>query len=209
MPREELRRRSRLLIIDDERPELVDDLKRAGFAVDYEADINRQNLAVLDRPVYDLILLDFGNVGTAIGPEQGLTLLRHIKRINPATIVIAYTSKALGADFADFYRNADGVLAKDAGIAESMEKIEERLQKAHSLDNIWRGLLNLSGIQSGSAQDKEWQDLAMRAIEKPKNLLGFKNTAMSVLKNENAQSVGVMLIEKLVELGVKAVTRGS
>src|ERR1043166_8477408 len=93
IPRDELRRRSRILVIDDERPELVDDLKRGGFAVDYQEDINKQNLVVLDQPLYDLILLDFGNVGTKIGSEQGLTLLRHIKRINPATIVLAYTDR--------------------------------------------------------------------------------------------------------------------
>src|SRR5438067_2540709 len=128
--RDELRRRSRILVIDDERPELVDDLQKAGFAVDYHPDINKENLSFLDQNIFDLILLDFGNVGTSVGPDQGLTLLRHIKRINPAIVVLAYTSKALGADHADFYRLADGVLAKDAGIAESMEKIEGNLQKA-------------------------------------------------------------------------------
>jgi hypothetical protein len=39
MPREELVRRSRILVIDDERPELIDDLQRSRFAVDYVTDI--------------------------------------------------------------------------------------------------------------------------------------------------------------------------
>jgi DNA-binding response OmpR family regulator len=204
IPRDELRRRSRLLVIDDERPELIDDLQQSGFAVDYQPDINQQNLRLLDQPIYDLILLDFGNVGKTVGPDEGLTLLKHIKRVNPATIVIAYTSKALFADYADFYRMADGVLAKDAGIAESLEKIEENLQKAHSLDNIWRGLLNLSGIQPGSQTDKEWQDLAVRAVERPKKLANFRDKVVGVLGNETSQRVGLILIEKIVELGVKA-----
>jgi CheY-like chemotaxis protein len=204
IPREELRRRSRLLVIDDQRPDLIDDLTRSGFAVDYLPDVSRENLNALDHPLYDLILLDFGNVGTTIGSDQGLTILRHIKRVNPAIIVLAYTSKALIADHADFYRIADGVLAKDAGIADSMERIEEGLQKAHSLENIWRGLLNLSGIQPGSKQDKEWQDLAARAIEKPKYLRSFKERVFSVLSSDTAQHVGAILIEKVVELSVKA-----
>lgn len=208
IPRDELKRRSRILVIDDERPELIDDLQRASFAVDYQPDINKQNLVVLDQPLYDLILLDFGNVGTSLGSDQGLTLLRHIKRVNPATIVLAYTSKALVADHADFFRVADGVLAKDAGIAESMEKIEESLQRAHSIDNVWRGLLSLSGISPGSDQDREWQDLAARAIAKPRRLSKFRTTVTAVLGNESAQRIGLLLIEKIVEIGVKSAMGG-
>src|SRR5665213_2094012 len=59
IPRDELRRRSRILVIDDECPELIDDLRRASFAVDYQADINKQNLSVLDQPVYDLIPVSY------------------------------------------------------------------------------------------------------------------------------------------------------
>jgi hypothetical protein len=124
--------------------------------------------------------------------------------VNPATFVLAYTSKALGSDHADFYRIADGVLAKDAGIADSMERIEEGLQKAHSLENVWRGLLNLGGIQPGSKKDKEWQDLAARAIEKPKQLRNFKEQVYSALGSEPAQGVAGILIEKVVEASLKA-----
>src|SRR5437667_6033379 len=62
LPREELLRRSRILIIDDEKPEIIEDLKAAGFAVDYFPDVDSKNMNCLDRPLYDLILLDFGKV---------------------------------------------------------------------------------------------------------------------------------------------------
>jgi DNA-binding response OmpR family regulator len=123
MPREELIRRSRVLFVDDERPTLIDDLKAAHFSAEHVADIDNNNLDLIDRKLYDLILLDFGNVGKAFGRDEGLALLRHIKRVNPATVVLAYTAKALAADHSDFYRLADGVLAKDAGIADSLEKV--------------------------------------------------------------------------------------
>src|SRR5204863_9974119 len=73
--RDELRRRSRLLVIDDERPDLIDDLQHAGFSVDHRSDIDKQHLSVLDQPLYDAVLLDFGNVGTTSGSDQGLSLL--------------------------------------------------------------------------------------------------------------------------------------
>ena len=202
--RDELRRRSRILVIDDERPDLVDDLERAGFAVTHMPDVTNQNLSVLDQPLFDLILLDFGNVGTTIGSDEGLSLLRHIKRINPATIVLAYTSKALAAGRADFFRLADGVLAKDAGVAESMEKIEESLQRAHSIDNVWRGLLNVSGVQPGSPQDAEWQDLAVQAVEKPSKIRKLKERMRAISSDESAQKIGLILLEKVIEIGVKS-----
>jgi DNA-binding response OmpR family regulator len=210
MPRDELVRRSRILIIDDERPELIDDLQRSHFAVDYEPDIRPENLAEkLDSRLYDLILLDFGQVGEGIGKEQGLSILRHIKRVNPAVVVLAYTSKALGTEYADFYRLADGVLAKDAGVAESMRRIEEALQKSHSVENLWRGVLALSGVQADSETDTEWQDLLVRGMKKPSKLLEFKERLAGAVGADLAQKIAIGLVEKIVEIGVRATLSSS
>jgi hypothetical protein len=53
MPRDELIRRSRILVIDDERPDLIDDLKGVHFSVDHEEDINNSNMELLERSLYD------------------------------------------------------------------------------------------------------------------------------------------------------------
>lgn len=205
MPREELIRRSRILIVDDERPDLIDDLQRSHFAVEYVSDIRAENLSDrLDSRLYDLVLLDFGQVGEDIGKEQGLSILRHIKRVNPAVVVLAYTSKALGTEHADFYRLADGVLAKDARIADSLRRIEEALQKAHSVENIWRGVLAVAGISPGSPTDKEWQDLLVRGIKDQRKLPKFKERLTSKVGPELAQRIAIGLVEKLVEAAVRA-----
>src|SRR5215471_12154911 len=115
----------------------LQDLKSAGFAVDHVKDIDTSNMNIVENQRYDLILLDFGRVGGAFGSDEGLSLLRHIKRVNPSAVVIANTSTALKAEHADFYRLTDGVLAKDAGIQESLERLEAGLKKAHSIPNIW------------------------------------------------------------------------
>jgi len=153
LPRAELVRRSRILIIDDEIPELINDLKGARFSVDHVADIDTTNMDLIDKRIYDLILLDFGKIGSHFGDDEGLSLLRHIKRINPTVVVLAYTSKALKSDHADFYRLPDGVLSNDAGITDSMEKIEEGLRKAHNIQNVWNGLLTVCDIKPNSEED--------------------------------------------------------
>ncbi|HEX5422021.1 MAG TPA: hypothetical protein VFW94_00610 [Candidatus Acidoferrales bacterium] len=206
LTRDELLRRSRILVIDDERPEIVDDLKRAHFAVDYEPDIDATKIDLIDKRIYDLILLDFGNVGRAFGSDEGLSLLRHIKRVNPAVVVISYTSKALGASQADFYRLCDAVLPKDAGISESLEKIELELRRAHSITNVWSGLLTVCGVPAGSADDKRLQNLLVRGLNRPPKLEALKQSVMKMLTSEEMQKTGAILLAKVIELAVRSVT---
>jgi DNA-binding NarL/FixJ family response regulator len=203
LSREELIRRSRILIIDDERPDIIDDLKKAGFAIDYETDMTSDNMKIIENSVYDLLLLDYGNVGKSFGTHEGLDLLKHIKRVNPAIIILAYTSKNLSSDQADFYRLTDGVLSKDAGIQTSLEKIEEGLEKAHSIQNIWGSFLQIAGISVGSEEDKEWQNLYIKSFNSKKKLIKLKQKAAEVLKSDNSKKIGFALLEKGIELSIK------
>ena len=204
LPREELIRRSRILIVDDEAPELLSDLQKAHFAVDHVPDINGSNLDLIDKKLYDLILLDFGGVGSHFGQDEGLSLLRHIKRVNPATVVLSYTSKSLKPLHADFYRLTDGVLSKDAGIADSTEKIEEALRKAHNIVNVWNGLLSVCDIKPGSDEDKTMQDLLVRGLNKKPMMDKLKQSVFATLTSEGARQAGLILLEKAIELGVKS-----
>jgi DNA-binding response OmpR family regulator len=203
IPREDLLQRSRILVIDDEEPDLLADIRQSGFAVDYQPDITNINLSEVDKPKYDLIILDFGSVGTAFGPDQGLSLLKHIKRVNPTAHILAYTSKALGTEHAEFFRLADGVLPKDAGISESMEKIEEALAKSRSIQNTWKGLLNAAGVVLGSKADEEWQDLFVRGLSKPKKLRALREKIVNSVSSEFGQGLSLMVLEKLIELAAK------
>ena len=202
MPRDELVRRSRILVIDDERPDLIDDLKGAHFSVDYVEDIDKNNIDLIERSLYDLVLLDFGDVGGAFGQDQGMSLLKHIKRVNPAIIVFSYTSKALKTQHADFYRQADGVLAKDAGIQESLEKIEDGLRQAHSLENIWTGLLAICGVPPGTKEDIEWQDLFVRSRKSQRKMKTLQGRITGVLTSETSKAVALTLLSKLTELAI-------
>ena len=115
LPREELVRRSRILVVDDEKPDLIEDLVNSGFAVDYLDDITTENVSKVESAIYDLILLDFGNVGKTFGDNEGLDLLRHIKRVAPSIVVLTYTSKALGTEHAEFYLKWTPIIGPPAG----------------------------------------------------------------------------------------------
>ncbi len=208
LSREELIRRSRILIIDDEEPELRNDLEQAGFAVQHVHDINKSSLQIIERTLFDLVLLDFSGVGRELGSDEGLAILRHMKRVNPSVVVLSYTSKALSSEHADFYRLTDGVLAKDAGISDSLEAIEIALRKAQSLDNLWRGLLQATGIRAGTKDDGELQARFVKAVRDPRKQAGLKEYLAGFLSSDEAQKAGLTLLGKLLELGFKAATSG-
>ena len=205
LSREEILRRSRILIVDDEMPEIINDLKKARFSVDYEQDITKDNMNIVDQSTYDLVLLDFGNVGKSFGADEGLSLLKYIKRVNPAIVVLSYTSKALSTEHADFYRLSDGVLAKDAGIADSLERIEDGLKKAHSIENVWLGLITLAGITQGSDEDIRLQDMLVKGLNSKRKMKNFKQNMLPFLENGTSKTIGNILIGKLFELGLKAI----
>ena len=195
--------RSRILVIDDERPDLIDDLKEAGYSVDYEMDIGSGSLHKIRN--YDLVILDFGKVGKSMGDEQGLSLLRHIKRTNPSVIVLAYTSWSLPSEHADFYRLADNVLSKDAGIAESTEFIDEALRKAHNIENLWRGLVAAAGITEGGSEDLKLQHMYVNSINNPQKRESFKSRAITLARTDEARKLALGVIEKLLEIGGLAI----
>ncbi len=203
--REELKRIGRILIIDDEKPDtLLNPLMSNGFSVDHYIDITPENLYVVEEPRYDLILLDYGNVGLQIGSDEGFSILEHIKRVNAYTVVYAYTSRSLNARQSEFYTKADGTLPKDAGIAETIQILEEGLKKSLSIDNCWSSFLKSQNIDEKSDRDYELQNSFVKGLKKKKNMDKFRNSyhinGMDVSKN-----ITFLLLEKLLELGIKAI----
>jgi CheY-like chemotaxis protein len=188
------------LIIDDEEPQLRQDLEGLGFAITWAKDIDQKLQQQIESGIFDLILLDFAGVGASMGPDQGLDILRHVKRVCPAVIVLAYTSKSLDSSKADFYIIADGVLPKDAGIKESLEKVEEALRKAMSPANLWKALLAKLDIRPGSNEEKQLErrvQASNGSAPKKEKLINWLSTS---LDDENTRKAAVALVGKLLTL---------
>ncbi|MFZ2657504.1 MAG: hypothetical protein WAX69_21390 [Victivallales bacterium] len=199
LSRDEIIRRSRILVVDDEKPQVIQDMQASGFSVDYLSDITKDNVFKVDKNIYDLILLDFGGVGKGFGNDQGLSLLKHIKRVNPSTIVIAYTSKSLSSEQSDFFRMSDSVLLKDAGIQESLEKIEETLRIAHSFENTWNAILKITEIKAGSEEDYKLQHELISSYGNQKKMAKTSETISDYTKSVSKE-LTVSLITKTFEL---------
>jgi CheY-like chemotaxis protein len=98
-----MRKRARLLVIDDQEFAYERLFERDGYNLTKWKDI--ENLEPLENGEYDVILLDIQGVGKQYSEEQGLGILRHIRKSNPTQIVIAYSGDdyKLDINLADQY----------------------------------------------------------------------------------------------------------
>lgn len=152
LTRERLIQCSRILIIDDEEPLLIGELRREGFGVEHDRE--GHDLRNIESQLYDLAILDFHGVGRRLGNAQGLDLLKHIRRVSPRTRVIAYTSRSLNAAESEFFRLSHVVLPKDMGLVDSLSLVETELRKAYSKEHLFEALIAKLSISSGHEKQK-------------------------------------------------------
>ncbi len=139
LTRERLVQGGRIVVIDDETPLLIEELRNEGFSVDH--DTTGQDLHKLESQIYDVAIIDYHGVGQRLGSMQGLDLLKHIRRVSPRTRLIAYTSRSLSASESDFFRLSHAVLPKDLGLGDSLALVETELRKAFTKEHLFEALI--------------------------------------------------------------------
>jgi hypothetical protein len=163
LTRERLIQSSRIVVIDDEVPLLVEELRKVGFAVDHDQHGN--DLKNYDNQIYDAAIIDYHGVGQGLGKNQGLDLVRHIKRVSPRTRIIAYTSRSLSASESEFFRLSHVVLPKDLGLGDSLKLIETELRKAFEKSYLLDALLAKLSLAEGPERER-MQDQLIKALSK-------------------------------------------
>lgn len=189
-------------MIDDQRPKLLEDLGKQGFSIDYDS--TGDDTSKIEKNLYDLILLDFGGVGERFGKDEGLSLLRHIRRVNPAPFILAYTSKSLTSAQSDFYRMTDATLSKDAGIEESFSKIETSLREALNLERVWNALLTVGARDERS---KKEMDRVLTSALKRRNIDLLSEHLHNRIGSAGNGELVDKLIGKMLDLLGKAIAQ--
>jgi DNA-binding NtrC family response regulator len=161
--RERLIQSARLVVIDDEQPLLIEELKRVGFAVDH--DKSGDNLTNYDNQIYDVAIIDYHGVGQRLGNAHGLDLLKHIRRVSPRTRMIAYTSRSLSATESEFFRVSHAVLPKDLGLGDSLTLIESELHKAFEKTYLFEALVAKLALSDGAERER-MQSALIKALTK-------------------------------------------
>jgi CheY-like chemotaxis protein len=125
---EVLRKRAKILVIDDQALPVQRLFQRDGYHFERWAQI--KNLSQLTDGYFDIILLDLQGVGLNESPDlQGLGILAHVKQSNPAQAVVAYSAHTQKISLRPLIDMADAVLDKDASYVEYKEMVDNLLRQ--------------------------------------------------------------------------------
>lgn len=206
LSRPEILKRGRVLIIDDDVPEMLEDLRRRGLTIDHISSTDDARFTLLENGHYDVLLLDYGGVGARFGADEGLDVLKHVKRVNPAVRVLAFTGRTFDASKADFFRFCDGVIKKDSGIQDLLVTIESHLEKVLTPSHHWDALKKALDGKLNANEISKLETILSDAIAKKdvEKRSRYVDKAKLLIRAAGLVS-GEALITKLVELGIDAV----
>jgi DNA-binding NarL/FixJ family response regulator len=206
LPRQEVLRRGRIAVLDDEVPEMLPDLSGHGLAVTHIISTEDAQFQSLADGYYDLLLLDYGGIGPRFGKDEGLDVLKYLKRVNPALRILAFTARTFDASKADFFRLCDGIVKKDAGIREMLEQIEANLSEVLTPAYQFAALERAIGLSNGNAGEIE------KAMSKAIAGRGTRDSAIQTAKRfakGGSEKVLEVLVAKAIELGITYISTNS
>ncbi|WP_323507830.1 hypothetical protein [Cryobacterium sp. 5B3] len=123
---EQIRKQARILVIDDHVFPAEKTFTRDGYHVERWPYV--KNLSQLTDGHYQLILLDVQGVGMTESPtKQGLGILEHIKKTNPAQAVILYSSDTYSVSSSRLIILADAFLDKSSSYVEYKDEVDQLL----------------------------------------------------------------------------------
>ena len=123
---EDVRKHARVLIIDDHALPAQKLFERDGYHFERWASI--KNLSQLTDGHFHLILLDIHGVGMDESPNlQGLGILQHIKKSNPAQAVMVYSAQTHSVSSNEYLMLADAVLDKGMTYVEYKDRVDNLL----------------------------------------------------------------------------------
>lgn len=123
---EQVRKQARVLVIDDHVFPAEKMFTRDGYH--FERWPYVKNLSQLTDGHYQLILLDVQGVGLVESPDkQGLGILEHVKKTNPAQAVIVYSSEPYSVSSSRYIVLADAFLDKNSSYVEYKDEVDRLL----------------------------------------------------------------------------------
>lgn len=194
---EKVRKHARVLVIDDQAFPAQRNFTRDGYH--FERWPSVRNLSQLTDGDWDLILLDIQGVGMNESPElQGLGILKHIKKTNPAQAVIIYSAQPQRVSSSEYLLLADAVLDKGMSYLEYKERVDELLLR-HATPGYFIAAMNRELGESAA--------LVPQAV--PKALRAFRRGDTASLRNYLGKNMTdqekVDVLVNVVAIGIKVV----
>jgi CheY-like chemotaxis protein len=142
---EEMKKRARILVIDDKPFAYSKLFKNDGYNIEKWDDI--KDLPKLETGYYDVILLDIQGVGTKQSVDQGFGILRHLRRENPSQIIVAYSNADFSLKYQEFFKQADDTLEKTQDYVEFKQTVDRFLKERFSISFYINRVATLANSQ--------------------------------------------------------------
>ena len=188
---DELKRRTRILVIDNEKTFPTELFTSNGYFIEQWEKV--KDLNKLLRGEYDIIVLDIMGVAKEYSEEDGLGILEAIKKENPSQIIIAYSGGSFDISKQRFWDLADEKIAKPADFLKIKGTVDNLIKKKFTPERYIDSLITL--LQTQNISDREINKIK---TDLSKLLKGDKKKDVKDIFKSIADNKG--MFEKLIGL---------
>ncbi len=177
----ELRKRVKVLVVDDSDDDLYEVLKERQYEVFYKNDMTY----AIEAEPFDIVLLDIRGVATRLKSNmEGFALACEIKKAYPMKKVCCYSAsvhKEISEMLAD--KKIDAFFQKDIEIDKVAEKVDGLIMAFVDYEKQWDVLYH--ELRNNGVSDEDIRDIREAYLEsfKTGNMSNFNNITIEKLKN--------------------------
>ena len=145
MPFLELKKRAKIVVIDDEEDSFPTKLlKEDGYTIDWWEKVNASSLQRLEKGDFDIIILDImGVAGEDISRDDGIGVLRRVKSVNTNQIVVAFSGQSYDLGKTEFWKLADDALSKPVTYIQCKEVLDALIKNKINMSSYWDSVKNI------------------------------------------------------------------
>ncbi len=135
---EELKKRLKIIVIDDVNTFPIEQFKDYGYNIDYWDKV--KEIKKLEDGFYDIIILDIGDVAKEISEDDGFGVMERLKSHNPAQIIIAYSGQNFDFSKQRFWELADEKIAKPSLFLKTEKVVNNIIEKKLNITHYFNVL---------------------------------------------------------------------
>jgi hypothetical protein len=188
----DLKRRIRTVVIDDEDSFPVNLFQAEGYSIDKWPKV--LDYGKLESGFYDIIVLDIKGVAQHISEDDGLGVLESLKKTNPAQIIIAFSQHSYDLSKARFWEMADDKIAKPSDFLKIKGTIDTLIKTKFKPDRYINTLHDVLRKNNISERDIKRLDTQITKSIKDKRNPDW-NTLLNFVNNKTE------LVNQLIAIG--------
>lgn len=166
---EDIRKRVRIVVIDDDNFFPTQLFLDSGYSIEKWDTV--KDYAKLERGFYDIIILDIYGVAQHISAEDGMGVLKSLKKTNPSQIIVANSGQSFDFNQQLFWELADYKLPKPIDFLKTKEVIDdlinEKFKPDRYISSITRLLVTANYSNNNINKIKEKAAIALKKGIKP------------------------------------------